>query len=282
MLSFGFLKGLNAEQPRIDTLNVVYPSHVPATKFVHFGNVKNFTIVISRYTSVRSEFPFTFEKLATLEVLARFVEQLPVDLIMKQAPTLTSLSLPVMRWADFDQFTNILNKLPRVENVKLHWSMDVDNMATMELFERESLNQITFTTETKLQADDLMTFIASVAGWQVVANEKVQVGSFDLYEVTMVRVQHRRVRLSNEMKHIRFEWTMDVDDEVALELFNRNDVSQITFSTPTKFQMDALLSLVQSVPKWQVTRSGQAQDGSYEVVMGRKRNPFKRMFEAYL
>lgn len=282
MLSFGFLENIQAEQPSLDTLNIVYPSHVPATKSVHFGNVNNFTVVISRYTAVRPTFPLTFGKLATLEVIARFVDQLPVDLLLQHATALTSLSVPVLRWADSVEFANILNKLPRVDTVKLHWTMDADNAATLALFERENLQKITFTTATRLQADDLVAAVGPVAGWHMAGTEKVQIGSFDLYEVRMVRDQHRVVRMSDSAEHPRFEWTMGVDDGLTLAQFERTDVHQMTFVTPTKLQMDALLALVQSVTKWQVTRSERVANGSYEVTMERKRNPLKRMFEAYL
>lgn len=193
VLAFDFLQMISATIPDIEILNILYPRDVPAAAFIHFENVNNFTIHIAENIAVPDQFPLTFANLTTLEIIAPTFSQIPLDLIL-QTTSLKSLSLPITRYEIFATFTNLLNKLPHLEEIKLKWTNDISYGETLNLITRKNkLMKISFFTWTKLSQDDLLTIIPS--NWEVVQKEKVKVDDFDLYEVTIERKRNPLKRM---------------------------------------------------------------------------------------
>lgn len=193
VLSFELLQLASTTLPELVTLNIVYPSNVPTNQIVHFENVTNFVVRIESNVDVLADFPITFRQLNSLEIITSSFAQVPIDLIVKMN-SLKSLSLPVTRFEDFVIFTNILNKLPNLEEVKLNWTNGISHGETLDLINRKGkLTKITFNVWTRLSQGDLLSIIPN--DWQVVRTDKVDILTHSLYEVAIERKRNPHKRM---------------------------------------------------------------------------------------
>lgn len=193
VLSLELLRIASIALPELTTLNIPYPSNVAQNQYVHFEHVTNFIVRIESNIDVPPEFPITFNQLNSLEIVTSSFAQVPIDLIVK-TKNLKTLALPITRFDNFAIFTNILNKLPQLEEVKLNWTNDVSYGETLTVINRKGkLVKITFFVWTKLSQDDLVSVIPN--DWQVITTDKVAIGSSQLYEVVIERKRNPKKRM---------------------------------------------------------------------------------------
>lgn len=142
------LNSVNTILPDLTSLGLsIHPSDelIPADQFIHFENVRNFTLrIYRRIDAIFSPFPLKFN---ILDAVQLEIHQ-PSEQLLNALFAHSELKKIAMLWTDVDicmTFLDRIESFPKLEEIQLKWSSTIDTSLALEKFllNNDSIQRIT-------------------------------------------------------------------------------------------------------------------------------------------